>query len=297
MLKPRDLPLLVVFGTVARQGSFTAAAAALGVPKSVVSENIKALEEKCGVRLLERSTRRLRLTEAGERVLASADAIEATVHGLETLLEDTEASPSGHLKIATTHDLSSYLVAPAVAQLLTEYPAITAEIVADDQVRDLIEGRFDLAVRLGSPRDSGYVMRRLALVDEPIVAVPALAQKYLQNPHPMSLTGAPWVQHSLLSTAQMTFIGPEAPCTVQVNVRGQANSGPALLSMLLAGLGLGVLPEYLLTESLAQGRLVRLCAPWIWRQVSLYALLPSREYPRKSVTQLILALQNHFSLR
>jgi len=291
MLRPRDLPLLSVFASVARQGSFTAAARELGLPKSVVSDNVKALEQRCGARLLERSTRRLALTEAGTRVLASARRIEETMRELSEGLED-DRGPSGTLRVATTHDLAPRLVAPVVAELVAQHPALRIELVADDAMHDLIEARFDVAVRLGSPRDSSYVIKRLATMEEPLVAAPALAERHRQATRPRELRGAPWVRHALLSGETMTFLGPRAQRDeVEVSVRAQANTGHAVLALLLGGAGVGVLPWHLVADELAKGTLVRLCPAWVWKRLELYALLPSREHPRSSVKAFLAALQ------
>ncbi len=291
MLKARDLPLLSVFAAVARQGSFTAAARELGLPKSVVSENVKALEQRCGARLLERSTRRLALTEAGVRVLASARRIEEAMQELSASLEE-DRGPSGTLRVACTHDLAAGLVAAVAAELVVEHPALRIELVADDVAHDLIEGRCDVAVRLGSPRDSSYVIKRLATIDEPIVAAPALAERYRDAARPRELQGAPWVRHALISGETMTFVGPRGQKDeVDVSIRAQANTGHAVLALLVGGAGLGVLPRHMVAEDLGRGTLVRVCPVWVWKRVELYALVPSREHPRSSVKVFVAALQ------
>jgi DNA-binding transcriptional LysR family regulator len=292
MITHRDLPLLTVFAAVVRNGSFTGAARELGLPKSVVSENVKGLEARCDARLLERSTRHLRLTEAGSLVLASARSIEDAVRDLSANLEQERSAPSGTLRVATTHDLAPLLIAPVAATLVTRHPALRIEIVADDAPHDLIAERFDLAVRLGSPRDSTYVMKRLATIAEPIVAAPALADGFSRATRPRDLHGAPWVRHALISGETMTFLGPRGQREeITVSIRSQANTGYGVRALLLSGAGLGVLPEYLVAEDLARGALVRLCPAWVWKHVTLYALIPSQKHLRRSVSLFLAALQ------
>jgi DNA-binding transcriptional LysR family regulator len=292
MIKHRDLPLLAVFAAVVRKGSFTGAARELGLPKSVVSENVKALEARCEARLLERSTRHLRLTEAGSLVLASARSVEDAVRDLSANLEQERSAPSGTLRVATTHDLAPLLVAPVAATLVARHSALRVEIVADDAPHDLIEGKFDLAVRLGSPRDSTYVLKRLATIAEPIVAAPALADEFSHATRPRDLHGAPWVRHALVSGEVMTFLGPRNQREeITVSIRSQANTAYCVRALLLSGAGLGVLPEYLLADDLERGALVRLCPAWVWKRVTLYALIPSQKHLRKSVALFLTALQ------
>jgi molybdate transport repressor ModE-like protein len=291
VLKARDLPLLSVFAAVARAGSFTAAARELGLPKSVVSDNVKQLEQRCGARLLERTTRRLALTEAGTRVLTSARRIDEAMRELSASFEE-DRGPSGTLRVATTHDLAARLVAPVVAELVHEHPALRIELVADDAAHDLVEGRFDVAVRVGSPRDSSYVIKRLATMDEPIVAAPALVERLPHVVRPRELQGVPWVRHALVSGESMAFVGPRGQRDeLVVSVRAQANTGLAVLALITGGAGVGVLPLHMMADGLAQGALVRLCPGWVWKRVELYALLPSREHPRPSVKAFVAALQ------
>lgn len=284
MVQPRDLPLLMVFAHVTRLGSFTAAARELGLSKSVVSDQVRALEERCGVRLLERSTRRLRPTQIGEQVVAAAASVADAARDLEALLEEHRSAPVGTLRIATTYDLGPRLVVPVAARLAASHPALRIDVASDDSPQDLIAGRFDLAVRLGAPRESGQVVRRLALIPEPIVAAPALADAWAHAARPRELAGAPFARHALLSRGEtMTFLGPRGEQeALVVTQRAQANTGEGVRALLLAGVGVGALPEYLIADDLARGALRRLCPGWVWKQVALYAELPSaRRKPRR----------------
>jgi DNA-binding transcriptional LysR family regulator len=293
MIEPRDLPLLAVFAAVVRCGSFTAAARELGLSKSVVSDQVRALEERCAVRLLERTTRSLRLTQVGEHVLGAATAVVAATRDVEAILEEHREAPVGTLRVATTHDLGPRFVAPVAAALAARYPELRVDIVADDAAHDLIAGSFDLAVRLGAPRDSGYVMRRLGTTVEPVVAAPALADRYPSASRPRDLNGAPWACHSLLARGDvMTFRGPRGEQEeIAVSVRAQANTGDGVRALLLAGVGFGALPEHLIAEDLQRGALVRVCPEWIWKQVTLYAVLPSAKRRPKRVTLFLAALK------
>lgn len=284
MSGPRDLPLLVAFAVVVRRGSFTAAARELGLSKSTVSEQIRALEERCGVRLLERSTRKVRPTQVGEQVMATAATVADATRALDATLEAHRDVPVGVLRVASTQDLGPRLVAPIAARLAAQHPGLRVDLVNDDVPRDLIAEGFDLAVRLGAPRSAGRVVVRLARVPEPIVAAPALADAWGQARRPGDLRGAPWVHHSLLAgTEVMSFLGPrDAREEVAVVRRAQANTGEGVRSLLLHGAGLGVLPEYLVADDLRHGALVRLCPDWIWKFVTVYAELPSkRQKPRR----------------
>lgn len=276
MLDPSDGPLLSVFASVVRHGSFTEAARQLRLSKSIVSERIQQLETRCGVRLIERTTRRLTLTESGRELFDATKEMEATLVRIGTLLDSNQKEPSGLLRVATTHDLGPNLVAPVVAQLVNMYPKVRVEISVDDRSLDIIEAKLDVAVRLGAPKESGFVVKSLATLREPIVAAPQMAAHWLSSRSPLALQGAPWVRHSLLRSGPMKFYGPKGSVEeFSPNVVLETNSGATLLSLILNGGAIGVLPEHVLTEHLAMARLIELCPGWYWKEISLYALMPS----------------------
>jgi DNA-binding transcriptional LysR family regulator len=229
----------------------------------------------------------------GEQVLAAAAPVVEATRDIEAVLEEHREAAVGTLRVATTHDLGPRFVAPVAAALVARHPQLRVDIVADDAPQDLIAGNFDLAVRLGAPRDSGHVMRRLGVTTEPIVAAPALADRYLNASRPRDLAGAPWARHALLSRSDvMTFRGPRGEHEeIPIAVRAQANTGDGLRALLLAGVGFGALPEHLVTEDLRRGALVRVCPEWIWKQLTLYAVLPSAKTRPKRVTLFLAALK------
>ncbi len=289
MLTITEGPLLEVFAAVVHAGSFSGAATKLKLSKSVVSERVRQLEARCGVRLLERTTRRLRLTENGTSVLEAATRVQDTLKQLSQGLDAGQKEPTGLLRIATTNDLGPALVGPVAARLVNAWPQVRVEILAEDGQRDLLGTGIDVAIRLGVPKSSTFVMRRLAVLEEPLVAAPVLAARFASAVRPRDLVHAPWVRHALVTGATMRFEGPHgARDELAPTVHAEANSGATVLSLLLHGAGVGVLPEHALREHLYAGRLVRLCPAWVWKRVTLFALMPSRT-PRP-VLQAFLAM-------
>lgn len=296
-MQPRDLPLLAIFAVVVRHGSFTAAARELGLSKSFVSEQVRLLEERCGVRLLERSTRRMQLTQVGEHVLRAAAAVGEAAREVGAILEQHREAPVGTLRVATTHDLGTRLVIPAAARLARRHPQLRVDIQSDDTVHDLIAGQYDLAVRLGAPRDSSHVIRKLGFIDERIAAAPGLAEGYARARRPGELAQAPWVRHSVVQRGgAWTFRGPRGQTDeVAPVIRGEANTGEGTRELMLAGLGLGTLPDYLIADELRRGALVTVCPEWLHKQLTLYAVLPSRQRQPKRVTLFVEALREVFA--
>ncbi|MCX5742607.1 MAG: LysR substrate-binding domain-containing protein [Proteobacteria bacterium] len=296
MISAADAPLLAVFAAVVQRGSFSAAALQLKLSKSVVSERVKLLEERCGARLLERTTRRLMLTALGEEVLATTARVEDEFGLLAQRLDAARREPSGVLRVSTTNDLGPLLVGPVVARFVAAYPRVRVEIISDDAQRDLLGDKVDVAVRLGAPKASSFVVRKLCELTEPIVAAPTLADALGRVVRPRELAAAPWVRHSLVAAATMRFHGPGGEIEeIAPTVRAEANTGATVLGLLLHGAGVGVLPEHALREHLHEGRLVCLCPGWIWKRVTLYAVMPSRASQRPALSAFLAMLREQIA--
>jgi DNA-binding transcriptional LysR family regulator len=282
MLSPRDLPLVPVFVAVAEAGSFTAAARKLGLAKSVVSEHVRSLEQRCGVRLMERSTRRLRLTQVGEQVLDAAKDVLASVRSLEQVVEGHREAPSGTLRVTLPLDPAlSAMLAPIAAELTKQHRELRVELTLDDAVHDLVTEGLDVALRLGAVAESSYVVRRLASEPEIIVASPELADELGPSAAPRDLGGVPWVVHSALPARSSRIFRNLQGEKVQVSshVTSSTNTVVAMRDLLLAGAGFGVLPQHVVRDDVLAGRLRHVCPSWFQRRLVLHALLPTRQAP------------------
>jgi DNA-binding transcriptional LysR family regulator len=281
MFGARDLPLVPVFVAIATRGSFTAAARELGLGKSVVSQHLRTLEQHCGLRLMERSTRRLRLTQAGQRVLDAAQEIMASVRSLEQVVEGQHARPTGTLRVSMLLDpILAAVVAPVAAQLISQNPGLKVELDLDDAPHDLVGEGLDLALRLGALAESSYVVRKLGSEPEVIVASPPLLEGAAVE-HPRQLNGRAWAVHTALQARSTWTLRStkNEKCQVSVDVRATTNTALGLRSLLLAGAGFGVLPSHMVRQDIDEGRLVHVCAGWHHRRVTLQALLPTRHTP------------------
>src|ERR1051326_938878 len=160
-----DLNDIVVFTKVVETKSFTGAAEQLGLPKSTVSRKLAQLEERLGVRLVQRTTRKLALTDIGEAYYERCSRIVADVHAAEQLVTDMQATPRGRLRVTATVDFSTRYLGSIVAQFLAEHRDINVELEATDRVVDLIEEGFDVAVRFGPMPESTLIARYLCNVE------------------------------------------------------------------------------------------------------------------------------------
>ena len=284
MLTGRDLSLLPTFAAVVRRGSFTAAARDLHLTKSVVSDQVRALERSLGVRLLERTTRRLRLTQVGEQVMATATTVLAAAEELASAVESDRQRPTGTLRVTAPHDLASSVVAAAFGQLARKHADLRFDLVSSDAPQDLVGEGIDVALRLGVMRQQGLVVRRLSREPEVIVAAGGLAERFAGAARPSHLGDLPWLGHASLDFGTTWTFRSASGATdaVAVAPRSLANSTEGLRQLMLGGLGAALLPLYVVRRDLDAGRAVQLCPAWHHRILALHAVLPNRKPPPRT---------------
>jgi DNA-binding transcriptional LysR family regulator len=257
---------LQAFVMVAREGSFTKAAAQLGVSQSALSHTMRTLETRLGIRLLTRTTRSVAPTEAGERLLLTLaprfDEIEAEV----AALSDFREKPAGTIRITTAEHAANSVLWPKIARLLPEYPDIKVEITIDYGLTDIVAGRYDLGVRLGDQVAKDMIAVRIGPdMRMAVVGAPAYLARRPAPATPHDLTA-----HDCLNLRLPTHGGLYAwefekdGHALNVRVEGQLtfNSSTPRLRAALAGFGLAFLPEDMVQESIDDGRLVRVLEDW-----------------------------------
>jgi DNA-binding transcriptional LysR family regulator len=287
MLAPRHLPLLATFVQVCRDGSLTKAASNLAISKSLVSAHLRSLEQVLGARLLERTTRRLALTQTGQDVLAAADRMLSAANEVARIAESKQGAPSGVLRVGASVEVGALLVAPAVARLCARYPELRAELLLTDEKSDPIAHRLDVIVSINVPKDSTLISTRLGEDVEIVVASPELAQSWRDATEPKHLASAPWVAHPAIPpSARHQFRNSRGALQrlAPVEPRILANTGDAIRSLVVGGAGFAVLPYQMVADDLRSGRMVRVLTDWRRRKVVLHACLPSRNHPPARAT-------------
>lgn len=293
---PRDnLNELTAFLAVAREESFTRAAAKLGVSQSALSHTVRALEERLGVRLLTRTTRSVSPTEAGERLLRTVgprlDEIETELIALSALRE----KPAGAIRITAGEHAADAVLWPAIAPLLPDYPDIKVEIIVDYGLTDIVAERFDAGVRLGEQVARDMIAVRIGPdMRMAVVGSPAYFATRPKPRTPQNLT-----THNCINLRLPTYGGlyawefEKAGRELKVRVEGQLVFNTAALRMnaVLAGLGLAYLPEEQVTAHLANGRLVRVLADWCGPFPGYHLYYPSRRQATPAFSLLVDALR------
>lgn len=275
-----------VFVRVVSLGSFSAAARSLGLSQTMVTKHIAALEERLGVTLLHRTTRRLNLTEAGRRYLQSSERILAEIEEAETLAVADRVEPRGTLRINVPLAFGMREIAPILPRFAARHPKLTVDLGLADRMVDLIEERWDLAIRIGRMADSSLVARKLAPLRLMVCASPA----YLKE-HGTPKTVDDLRQHSCLgytlsaaTSADRWLFGKDGKMSVPISGRFRADNGDALRLAALEGLGLIYQPTFLLADDLRAGRLraVTLDQPPVTFD-GVFAVYPAERHPPAKV--------------
>ncbi|MFN7175348.1 MAG: LysR family transcriptional regulator [Thermaurantiacus sp.] len=251
-----DLEAWAAFVATAEEGSMSGAARTLGVTRATVSKALARLEARVGAPLLHRSTRRLSLSPLGAETL---EAARTALHAAQLLEESAgagAAQPRGRVRLAVPLDFGQRHVAPLLTRFLAAHPGIAIDLHLDDARVDIVGSGFDLVVRIGMLDDSSLRARRLCAVRLLTVAAPAFLNRHGVPGRPEDLSGRPCLLYANQPDPRLwRFAGGRV-----VRVAGPlvANNGAALMPPLFAGLGAAQLPDFLVADALAQGRLVRI---------------------------------------
>ncbi len=271
---------VAVFVNVVDEGSFTAAADKLNLSRPVVSKYISRLEERLGARLLNRTTRRLSLTEAGrifyDRSRVGLQEIEEAQLEISRLQE----SPRGVLRVNSPMSFGIAHLAPLVAEFTTRYPDVSVDMNLDDRQVDVVEEGYDVSVRIAEMPDSSLVARRVAACRHAVVASPSYLQKHGTPRTPDDLR-----EHNILSFSYQAsanvwhFIGPDhKPVAVPVTGTVQMNNSLALRNALLGGVGIMRTPTFVVGNDIQQQRLIRLLPKFQAPEVSIFLVYPQRRH-------------------
>jgi len=285
-----------VFVAVVENSGFAAAARKLGVSKSAVSKRITQLEARLGAQLLHRSTRKLSLTEAGERYFAHAIEALSAAREAEDAVFELQRDPKGRLKINVPMSFGRLHVAPLIADILQHHPKIEIDMIMDDRIVDLVEGGFDMAIRTGTLPDSVLVARKLAPCRNILCAAPSYLGRQGIPSEPSDLTNHNCLHYAYFSDFhEWTFRGAQEPIKVRTNGSYQVNNGEALLEAVIDGLGVGRFPTFIAGPHIATGRLVRLLKSYRMPEQTIYAIFPERRHRPLKVRVLVDYLAQRFS--
>src|SRR5262245_48257645 len=274
----KDLNELQIFSVLAREMSFTRTAEALEISKAAVSRAIAGLEERLATRLLERTTRRLRLTEAGEIYLIYAKRCMEEAESAEAAVSKLAEQPRGTLRVAMPVTMARSSIAPKLAQFLKAYPEVRIEITLRGGQIDPIAERVDLVLQTTRPEvDAQTIQKRLAIIEMGIYA----CRRYLATA-PSLRAPQDLAQHSCLTMATTregtNWRLSKGGKVEEVRLRGRVSVGDPVIhrQLCLDGVGVAILPDWLVRDDVRRKRLIRILPEWAPAPLELYALYPTR---------------------
>lgn len=286
---------LAVFVAVVECGSFTAAAEKLEQSKAATSKAVGNLESRLGARLLNRTTRRLSLTEAGAALYDRVGGAMADIVAAESEIMELTGTPRGRLRVTAPIYFGNVHLMPAVCSFLRQYPDIELELDLDNKIVDIVERRVDVAIRITTLLDSSMVARRLADVSLVTVASPEYLARYGTPREPNELKNHAGLTYSLLRAPnEWHFLHDGEPVSVHVRSVLRCNSDDALKHAALDGLGVTRFPEIFIVEELNKGRLVRILEDFEPPPSSLCAVFPTRANMPPKVRVFVDFLADHF---
>jgi DNA-binding transcriptional LysR family regulator len=272
---------MLSFVKVVELSGFSSAARQLNLATSIVTTHVKSLEDRLGVRLLNRTTRNVSVTEAGKAYYERCIQILSEIEEAEEAAQVLQAKPRGVLRLNTSSVLPP-LIAPSIAEYNETYPDVTVRLTATGRMIDLVEEGFDLAIRYVAAPDSSLIVRRLASYPIVVCASPEYLAKRGHPKHPSDLA-----HHNCLiyydssfskDGKEWMFTGPDGEFSVRVSGTLETNSPDALRAAVLSGQGLLMAPAHIMLENLRSGALVPVLSDFLCNQFSIDALYPHREH-------------------
>jgi DNA-binding transcriptional LysR family regulator len=263
MARLPDLEGLAIFAKVAEFRSFADAAAELRLSKATVSKAVARIEARLGARLIIRTARRFELTDAGRQLVGRAAHILAEGEAAEDITRTQASTPRGLVRLAAPMSFGILYVAPLLPEFLAAFPEISIDLHLSDATTDVIGEGFDAAIRIAVQPGASLVVRRLCDMERYLVGSPAYLDKQGRPKHPLDVAAHRCISYSFTRNTEVwRFARGSKSVSVRPSGPLRVNNGDAMMPALIAGTGLGILPEFFLREALESNLLERLLPDW-----------------------------------
>ncbi|MNI11280.1 LysR family transcriptional regulator [Pseudomonas putida] len=287
-----NLTAISIFITVIEAKSFSAAAKKLGMVRSAVSRHITALETTLSTRLIHRTTRQLSLTAAGERYYARVSVAVQAIREAEKEIDEDRIEPIGKVVAAIPMSFGLMHILPGMAEFQQKHPKITIDLRLDDKKINLLTEGVDVALRIAELSDSTLVAKRIAHVRNILVATKSYLDANGTPTTPQDLQDHACLLYTLgASPAKWSFHKENHVSDINISSQFSASNSLAIREMALAGIGIALIPDFLVIEDLKTGRLMQLLDDWQSRTLEISVVYPSRRYVPKSVREFIAFLE------
>jgi DNA-binding transcriptional LysR family regulator len=269
------LEVITSFALVVNTGGFTAAAKKLGVSRAAVSKHISQLEAHLGAQLLNRTTRRVSPTEVGYAYYERCSRILEELREADSLVTRLQEQPRGVLKVNAPMSFGTLHLAPTVAQFMARYPDLHVHLELNDRFVDLLEGGFDVGVRIGNLEDSSLIARHIAPVRRLLCAAPQYLETEGVPRHPRDLSHHRCLHYGYFAGGlSWKLTGPGGEVTVAISPALCANNGEILREVAVQGLGIALLPTFIVGPDLALGRLRPVLAEYSPPEIAIHVIYP-----------------------
>jgi len=274
---------MATFVAVVSSNSFSLAADRCGISRALVTKHIQELETSLGIKLLHRTTRKLGLTQAGERFYERCTRVISDAEDAIRELEDSSIGAHGLIRVSTAISFGRLHLLPAVADFLRENPSVQIDVALSEQFGDLISGGADIVIRMADePHLSNLVARRLATVHSVVIASPAYCAAHSAITKPADLLRLNCLTYAGAANREWRLSGPDGDHTLKVSGNYRANNGDGIVEAALAGVGVGIVPRFIASPHLASGRLLQILPEYTAPTRTLYAIfLPDRNLPER----------------
>ena len=289
------LTAMRVFCEVATSGSFSATADKLEMSRAMVTRYVSELEGWLNARLLQRTTRSVTLTDAGEQCLRRSQQMLALMENIEEETRSDDAELRGQLLLTCSTSFAFGHLARVISKFLTLHPLLKIDLHVGDGTVNLVEARIDLAIRISSEPDPLLIARPLAVCDSVLVAAPAYVRQAGLPLHPQDLPGHRCLSHANYGRNTWRFMRRDESVQTDIASHFSANDATVLLQAVLAGSGITLLPTYLMADHLDKGDLQIILPEWTAPPMTIYALFPSRRHLSPAVRALLDFLVEEFA--
>lgn len=273
-----DLNEVSIFICVVQAGSFTQAAKKLGMPNSTVSQKVSSLEKRLGTTLIQRTTRKLNVTPAGQAFFKKCILGIEEIKAAEEEIAATQGEPQGLLRVTAPVELGASVLADVISQYMSKYPKVRVEVILSDRRVDLLSESVDLAIRAGELKDSTLIARKIGSG----CFIPLAAPKYLKAhgtpAHPRELSSHQCLQFTPVGTEEWKLVGPKGSLNVGLPGKVMVNDLSAIRRMALLGDGIAMLPTHFVVNEVKAGKLVRILPEWRSVLSPLHFVYPAQKF-------------------
>jgi DNA-binding transcriptional LysR family regulator len=298
MIKTQDLNDMMLFIAVIDAGSFTLAAQRLNIPKANISRKISRLEQQLGVILLERTTRSQHITDAGSQYLVHCRHISQEIELAETSISELLTEVKGQLRIGVSVGMGHDIIKPVLGQFMRQYPALNLQLNLLNSRVDLIEEGYDLVIRIGELEDSRLVAKRLGKVARKIYTSPDYVKQHGEIKSIEQLSKASFLlMSSIQHNERLLLTSKEKQHELTVMPRMLVDDFLILKQMIIEGLGVSIMPDYMCEHELANAKLIQLLPSWGMLDVNVYALYPKHRLNVPKVKVFLDFIQTVFKQR